>query len=86
MFCSKSTSAADKIESTKLTTLRFSVSLCSDEMDQKDPAELHHLKVRKRSFLSAFPMFWTEPVLVKCSFLFTDGSKRPFFHLWLCNT
>eukprot|EP01046_Picozoa_sp_COSAG06_P014017 COSAG06_NODE_858_length_11909_cov_6.018036_9_plen_69_part_00 len=29
-------------------TLRFSVLFCSDEMDQKDPAQLHHLKLHVR--------------------------------------
>ena len=34
-----------------------------------------------RSFLGVFPMFCPEPVLVKRSFLYRNGSKRPFT-LW----
>jgi hypothetical protein len=37
--------------------------------------------VRKRSFFWSFPYVCPEPVLVKSSFIYINGSKRPFFHL-----
>ena len=42
------------------------------EMDEKEP------EYKKRSFFECFPYVCPEPVLVKCSFLCINGSKRPF--------
>jgi hypothetical protein len=35
----------------------------------------------KRSLFECFPYVCPEPVLVKSSFLYINGAKRPFFHL-----
>jgi hypothetical protein len=38
--------------------------------------------VRKTSFLEWFPYVCPEPVLAKCSFLYINGSKKPFSAGW----
>jgi hypothetical protein len=44
------------------------------------------MQVRKRRrIFECFPYVCPEPVLVKCSFLYTNGSKRPFWRTELIN-
>ena len=46
----------------------------------RSPRPLRTLRApeEKRSFFECFPYICPEPVLVKCSFLDVNGSKRPF--------
>ena len=50
--------------------VRFSHRDCSDIKE-----------LQENGVLLSFPYVCREPVLVKSSFLHTNGSKRPFFHL-----